>query len=573
MKNLYDERAAKRAIKQSAKAGRGADVALSVYTSRLLGGDARLVLHGGGNGSVKSAARNAAGEKVEAIYTKASGRDMRWLEAADMPALDLADLRPLLGRAKLSDGHMMRALRAAKLDPDAPDPSVETLLHAFLPHKFITHTHADAVLALTNQPNGGKLCSEAFGKEIVVAPYAMSGFNLAKQAEKLCRANPKAHGIVILKHGLFTFGDTAREAYTRMVRLVSKAEKRINQAGKPKAPTRKFKAPSISAAELAPILRGAVAAPEHGGDFARLISEFRGGAAIRAFVDGENLGRLAAKGPATPDHVIWTKPKPLVLPFIGKGGAAKSKVDAAVGRYAQNYLAYVARHQARVRAPLDPFPRIILAPGLGLFGLGDTPRAAAIAADIFEANIQIMADAERLGRYQPAGEADLFDIEYWPPEQAKRLKGPAVPALSGQVALITGGASGIGAAIASLFAANGAAVAVLDKDSRAASEVAEDIGAIGIGCDVTNGKDVARAFDQICRAYGGVDIAVSNAGAAWQGEIGTVSDTVLRNSFELNFFAHQSVAQNAVRVMRAQGTGGCLLFNTSKQAVNPGAAF
>ncbi|MDP6427516.1 MAG: bifunctional aldolase/short-chain dehydrogenase [Rhodospirillales bacterium] len=575
MKNLYDEKAAARLVRRYARQGIGADLAQRIYTSRLLGGDPALVRHGGGNTSLKAPACDAAGRIIDALYIKGSGCELGELDVAGLPALDLGQLTALGRRRGLNDTQMVRVLRAACLDADAPDPSVETLLHAFLPHKFIDHTHADAVLALSNQPNGARLCRQVFGARVIVAPYAMSGFRLAKEAARLARAHPEAQALIVLKHGVFSFGATAREAYGRMIRLVSAAERRLR-----KGPgTEKKRAPqarSIDAASLAPILRGAVAETVGDGDHRRVIAEFRSGPKIRAFVDTPALARLAAKGPATPDHVIWTKPRPLVLPCIGRHGDAAGIVTKAVAAYAKDYQGYVARHRRRrggITAPLDPYPRIALAPGLGFFGLGASAREAAIAADLFETNIKIITDAARIGRYAPAAEGDQFDIEYWPPEQAKRLTRGPPPPLAGQVALITGGGSGIGAATARLFAAHGAAVAVLDLDAVAAGEVAAETGGLGLGCDVTEPKGIRRAFDAICRAFGGVDIAVSNAGAAWQGEIGTVDDAVLRQSFELNFFAHQSIAQHAVRVMRAQRTGGCLLFNTSKQAVNPGADF
>jgi NADP-dependent 3-hydroxy acid dehydrogenase YdfG len=253
-------------------------------------------------------------------------------------------------------------------------------------------------------------------------------------------------------------------------------------------------------------------------------------------------------------------------------------VRDAVAAFGEDYQAYVARNagrRAEVSAPLDPLPRVALVPGLGLFGLGRTQREAKIAADLAEANVGIITAAEAVGRFAPVGEGDLFDIEYWGPEQAKRERANAksAPPLRGQIAVVTGAASGIGAATARMFAANGASVAVLDLGLAGAQAVAGEIGGIGLACDVTDRRAVKAAFAAVVRRFGGVDIVVSNAGAAWQGEIGTVADETLRKSFELNFFAHQAVAQEAVAVMRRQKTGGSLLFNTSKQAVNPGANF
>jgi NAD(P)-dependent dehydrogenase (short-subunit alcohol dehydrogenase family) len=254
-------------------------------------------------------------------------------------------------------------------------------------------------------------------------------------------------------------------------------------------------------------------------------------------------------------------------------GAVFQAVDAFVAHYHDYFAANNARLNG-VKKELDPLPRVVLVPGIGLFGLGGSAKDAAIAADIAENTVDVITDAESMSRYQSIAVEDQFDVEYWSLEQAKLGKAAEKP-LARQVAVVTGGGSGIGAATAKAFAKQGAEVAVLDRDEEAAKRVAKQIGgaALGIACDVTNADAVRRAFNAVAEKFGGVDIVVSNAGAAWQGRIGDVDEAALRQSFELNFFAHQTVAQNAVRIMRAQGTGGCLLFNTSKQAVNPGKDF
>ena len=290
------------------------------------------------------------------------------------------------------------------------------------------------------------------------------------------------------------------------------------------------------------------------------------------------VARYSQRGVVTPDHTIRTKNVPLVVPAPGTDlDGFKAAASEALRTYVAAYHDYFEKHNVRAtpaRTELDPMPRVVLVPGLGLYGLGKSAKDAGVAADIAENTVGVISDAEALGIFEPVSEADLFDIEYWSLEQAKLGKG-AEPPLARHVALITGAGSGIGAATARAFAVNGAEVALLDRDGAAAEAVAAKIGgaALAITCDVTDPAAVAKAFDMVCRRFGGVDIAVSNAGAAWQGRIGEVSDEDLRASFELNFFAHQTVAKNAVRVMLAQGTGGVLLFNTSKQAVNPGPDF
>ena len=368
-------------------------------------------------------------------------------------------------------------------------------------------------------------------------------------------------------------GATAEEAYVRMIDLVTLAEKRLAKATRKIFPGATLPKEIATAAEVAPILRGLLSLPaKSGGREAaqRFVFEFSTGPEILAFVGGKEIARYSQQGPVTPDHAIRTKNLPLIAPAPEAG-----KLDAFRPR-TQGGARQIRRRLSRLfRAPqrqahaakkeLDPIPRVVLVPGLGLFGLGNTSKDAKIAADLAETTVAVVADAERLGTYECIPEPDIFDIEYWSLEQAK-LSAAAEKPLARRIVVVTGGASGIGAATAQAFAREGAEVAVLDRD------VAKVKG-FGIACDVTDPAPVRAAFDKVAATYGGVDIVVSNAGAAWQGRIGDVDDATLRKSFELNFWAHQSVAQNAVRVMRAQGLGGCLLFNTSKQAVNPGPDF
>jgi NAD(P)-dependent dehydrogenase (short-subunit alcohol dehydrogenase family) len=300
---------------------------------------------------------------------------------------------------------------------------------------------------------------------------------------------------------------------------------------------------------------------------------------IRAFVDGREVARYARSGVVTPDHTIRTKGWPLIVPPPAEGGLGdfKREVRKTAEQFVAGYAAYFARHNARLgggRTMLDPLPRVILVPGLGLFGLGRNKAQARIAADLAESAVNVITDAEAIGEYSSIGEADMFECEYWPPEQAK-VACASDPPLVGQVVAITGAGGAIGAATARAFAGAGAEVALLDVDQQAAEAKARAIGpaALALVCDVTDAASVRAAFDRIAEAYGGVDIVVSNAGAAWEGRIGEVDEAVLRRSFELNFYGHQRVAQAAVRLMLAQGTGGCLLFNVSKQAVNPGPNF
>ncbi len=572
MKNLWSDSQARSFVRRYAKMGVNRDRALRVYTSRLLGGEPRLVLHGGGNTSVKTTMLDVMGQKTDVLCVKGSGWDMAEIEPEGLPAVRLGPLREMARLKKLTDEDMVNAQRVNLLDSSSPNPSVETLLHAFLPHKFIDHTHANAILSLTDRKDGEALLRRMFGKRLGLVPYVMPGFDLSKKALAVYEADPTVEGLILLKHGIFTFGDTAKEAYTRMIRMVSLAERRLRKGRKKVFASARLPKKTAAAHDVAPVLRGLVAK-----DGQAMILDFRAGPKVLNFVGGREVGRYSQQGTATPDHVIRTKQKPLIAPAPEAGDleSFRREAERALKRYAANYRAYFKRNNRRQRikrTELDPMPRVILVPGLGLFGLGATAKAARIAADLAETNIDVITAAERLGPYRVISEADTFDIEYWSLEQAKLGKAPEKP-LAGKIAVVTGGGSGIGAATARALAVEGAVVAVVDKDANAAADVAAAIGGLGLACDVTDGRALRRSFDAIVRAYGGVDIVVSNAGGAWQGRIAEVSEKTLRDSFEVNFFAHQRVAKNAIRVMQAQGTGGCLLFNASKQAVNPGRGF
>jgi rhamnose utilization protein RhaD (predicted bifunctional aldolase and dehydrogenase)/NAD(P)-dependent dehydrogenase (short-subunit alcohol dehydrogenase family) len=581
MDSRYVDCDAEATVARHAQTGVPRELALCVYATRLIGSDPALVLHGGGNTSVKLTLPDLLGSPAEVLCVKGSGWDMRTIEPAGLPAVRLAPLRQLRRREALTDQDMVRIPRANLIDPTAPNPSVETLLHAFLPHAFVDHTHSTAVLSLTDQPDGEAICAEVYGASTGLVPFIQSGFALAKAAADIHDRSPEIEGLILLKHGLFTFGTTARQAYERMIAMVTRAEQRLAQGRKPVFAAARLPQWIGPLAEVAPIVRGAVSLPDDTieGAWRRLIVDFRQDAAILAYVNGAEIARYSQAGVVTPDHVIRTKNRPLVVPAPEPGQAeAFSRAAAAAARaFVDDYQAYFARNNLRcgnAKVMLDPAPRVVLVPGLGLFGLGRSKKEAMIAADLAAAAITTITGAEAIGRFESIAEADLFDMEYWSLEQAK-LGSAELPPLAGQIAVITGAAGAIGAATATAFAAAGAEVALLDINRDAARAEADRIGgaALGVACDVTDAASVRAAFDRVVEAFGGVDIAISNAGAAWQGRIGEVDEAVLRASFELNFYGHQRVAQNAVRIMRAQATGGCLLFNVSKQAVNPGPNF
>jgi len=578
MRSAWAGRDAKQAVDRYAKAGVGADLALRIYTTQLLGRDPKLVMHGGGNSSLKTKERDLAGEELAVLRVKGSGWDMGSIEPAGFPAVRLDALRRLRARDDLDDDEFARAQRAFLIDPQAPSPSVEMLLHAFLPAPFVDHTHATAVLSLIDQPDSEKICADVYGGRLGFVPYIMPGFALAKKSAEVFEQNRQVEGLILDKHGIFTFGADAREAYERMIEFVTLAENRLQKNRKAVAAA-KIPPQIATAAEVAPILRGACTLRDANGEGAHkhLILEFRTSDEIMTYVNGKDAARYARAGVLTPDHVLRTKPWPLLVPAPQAGQLKdfRQAAQQAAQKFIADYKVYFERNKTRTKgAMLDPAPRVVLVPGLGLFGMGASAKDARIAADLAEIAVEGIGDAEALGRFTSVGEADIFDLEYWPMELAKLGARKASP-LEGQVAVVTGAGGAIGAATAKVFAAAGAQVALLDIDAKAANEKAKAIGgsAIAIACDVTDAGSVNSAFNQVVTAFGGVDIAISNAGAAWQGKIGEVDEATLRESFELNFFAHQKVAQAAVKIMLAQGTGGCLLFNVSKQAVNPGANF
>ncbi|MGO9698720.1 MAG: bifunctional aldolase/short-chain dehydrogenase [Xanthobacteraceae bacterium] len=579
MKSAWVDRDAEAIVAHAARAGVERDLALRVYTTRLLGRDPKLVLHGGGNTSLKTRARDLLGENVEVLRVKASGADMATTEPEGLPAVRLAPLRQLRALDAIADAELVAIERANLLDPAAPNPSVEIMLHAFLPHKFIDHTHATAVLSVIDQPRGEEKCAEVFRGRLAVVPYVMPGFGLAKTAIEVFERNKPSDGLILSKHGIVTFGETAREAYERMIEMVSLAEDFIARHAKSIAVTARREIASL--ADVAPIMRGACSERDEKieGAWRRLVLEFRGSNNVLTFVNADDLPRLSQAGVVTPDHTIRTKNWPLVLPAPqpGKLDDFAAAARHAAGDFAERYRKYFSHHNDRVggiKHQLDPLPRVVLMPGLGLFGLGRSKGDAVIAADIAEEWIAVVTGAESIGRYESISEADMFDVEYWPLEQAK-LGARKEPPLAGQVAVVTGAAGAIGAATARAFAAAGAEVALLDVNLTAAREKAEAIGptALAVQCDVTDAGSMQTAFDAVAAAFGGVDILVANAGAAWQGRIGEVDEEILRKSFELNFYGQQRAARAAVKIMLAQKTGGCLLFNVSKQAVNPGPNF
>lgn len=559
-------------------------LALRVYSSRLIGGDPDLVMHGGGNTSVKVVRPDLFGRLQNVLHVKGSGWDLDTLQAEGMPGVrmdTLLDLRALDG---LSDEEMVNVQRANLLDSSAPNPSVETLLHAYLPHKVVDHTHATAFLALANLPDAQTAVREIFGDRLTSVPYIMPGFALAKHAAEAFDQNPDVEGLVLLKHGHFTFSDTAKASYERVIAHTNEVEDYLAH----KASGRRFNGTVFqnrnaldkdAAANVLPVLRGLAAqvrGEHHQGAPKHVTLDIRASAPIDEFLRRSDLDTLSQRGVASPDHVIRSKGKMLILTQQDLASGPDA-IEAKVNAYADAYRSMFVRQNGRVggiKIMLEPHPCVAWVEGVGIVGIGKNAGAAAATADIAEQTVEVMTLGEASGGFHPIGEDDIFDMEYWSLEQAKLAKAKPKP-FEGQVALVTGAASGIGLATAQAFAAQGAALVLADRDGEALEKAKETIGGAchTVVADLTQsgaGNDIVKAATL---RFGGLDILVSNAGFAQEGLLTELTDEELRSSFELNFFAHLAVARAAANVMEKQGTGGQMLFNVSKQAVNPGKGF
>lgn len=547
------------------------DLALRVYSSRLIGSEPALVLHGGGNTSVKTRLVDDTGELVEVLCVKGSGWDLHDIEPAGLPAVRLGTLAALRSLPALSDQHMVNAQRTRLLDASAPNPSVETLLHAFLPAKVIDHSHADAILALVDQPEAERICQEVFGDRLALVPYVMPGFALAKLAAEIAEANPEAEGLLLLQHGLFTWGASARESYERHIRAVDDAERYIE--GRRSGSVAPVVEASVSLSSFAAELRGRL-----GEGTRRYFFEVRESEAIRRFVAREDLRAVSQRGPITPDHVIRTKAVPLILDLRNTDPSGYvGAIEAALASFRADYRARFQRQAAarpeRTLTALDPDPRVVLLPGVGaLIGLGGSAKAASGAADLYEHTIDVIEAAEAIGRYQALPESDLFDMEYWSLEQAKLGKQRPRP-LEGRIVYVSGAAHGIGAATARVFASAGAALYLVDRDGEALATIARELKAAHEVLDLADEAAVRRSVQRCAAIFGGLDGVISNAGFAPQSAIARCSTELLAASFAVNFYAHHWLASAAFSLFERQGMGGFLLFNASKAAFNPGPDF
>ena len=534
---------------------------LRVYSSRLLGRDASLVLHGGGNTSVKIRETSLVGEKEEILYVKGSGWDLASIEREGFAPIRMDHLLKLAGLESLSDLQMVNELKTQQTVASAPTGSVEAILHAALPYQYVDHTHADAVVTVTNSVDGEERIREIYGGDVVVIPYCMPGFDLARLVAQrfAAEATDRTIGMVLMNHGIFSFGADARESYERMIDLVDRAEAYLRREGAWDLP-----APTADSGEremrldlvqLRQVVSTAAGRP--------MLLAHHGSPADLAFARRADLQRISQQGPATPDHVIRTKR----LPMLGRD----------VEAYTEAYRAYFAEYAPQARNPvqmLDPAPRVILDPELGLVTVGKSAGEAAINADIYHHTMEIVQRAERLGGWRALPARDIFDVEYWELEQAKLRKGGRPPQFQGEVALITGAASGIGRACVDAMLVRGAVVIALDLNP-AIETLFPRPNVLGIGCDVTDTQGLRAALEAgVCR-FGGLDMLVLNAGMFPGGtRIEALDDTQWRQVMAVNLDANLSLMRESHPLLKSAPKGGRIAVIGSKNvpAPGPGAA-
>ncbi len=572
MKNNWSNIEAKKYISKYKKLGHSRDMALRVYTTRLLGRNSELVLHGGGNTSVKTTVKDLDGKNYDVLCVKGSGWDMAEIEPEGLPAVKLNPLLALKNKKKLSDEEMVAYQKRNLINIKSPNPSVETFLHAFLPFKFVDHTHSDAIMNVTNRPNGISFCKKIFGKKVSIIPYVMPGYGLAQKIKEVYLKNPNINCLILLNHGIFTFSNDPKESYDLMIKYVSDAEKAIKKLKRKKIKQIKSLNTKITPAQIAPILRGLTS----NGANKKFILTFRNNKILKYFIDGKEVSRYSTEGTATPDHVIRVKPFPLIIKPKPKSTISEFEKTAkkAFINYRKKYLQYFERNQKKVKEKktmLDTSPRVIIVQNIGIFCVGNSLKAANIAVDLTETNARVISSVEETSKYKFITKKDIFDVEYWSLEQAKLKK--EKKELEGSIVVITGAFGGIGTATYKLFKKYGAEVILIDNNKKKVDKMSKKLNDLCIYCDVTNKESVKKAFNLISSQFGGIDILISNAGTATGGSIAEVSDKILRKSFEDNFFSHQYCASEATRIMKLQKNEGCLLFNISKQSVNPGKNF
>jgi rhamnose utilization protein RhaD (predicted bifunctional aldolase and dehydrogenase)/NAD(P)-dependent dehydrogenase (short-subunit alcohol dehydrogenase family) len=533
-------------------------LAQRVYTSRLLGREPSLVLHGGGNTSVKASRRNILGDDEEILYVKGSGWDLATIDAAGFAATRLSTLQRLATLPALSDSDMMRELKAACTDPAAPTPSVEAILHAIIPFRFVDHTHADAVVAISNTPGGEETLRNLYGSDVLILPYVMPGFILARQIFEATQNVDWStlKGIVLLHHGVFTFHAEAKSSYENMVAMVDRAEQYLQEngvfsiacTGEYLPATEDF----LQVAKMRKQVSDLVGKPMYARwDFS---PEATGYSAL------DNVWDIAARGPLTPDHVLHTKRTAVVV---------DNDSDSAIEQFSQQYREYFDRHNNGQLTCLDTAPRVAVWKNRGMLYFSPNVKRLRVVQDIASHTRRAVQWAEALGGWSALPEKDIFELEYWELEQAKLKSSAIAPALEGKVAIVTGAASGIGRACVELLVKRGASVAALDINPQVATQFpVEQVS--GFVCDVTDPASVQHAVQKTVQQFGGIDILVSNAGYfPASAAIEALADDVLDKSLQLNFTSHVALLRECIPYLR-MGCEPAVVVVASKNVPAPG---
>ncbi len=547
---------------------------LRVYSSQLLGQDKSLVLHGGGNTSVKIDEKNILGEIENILYVKGSGWDLESIKAEGYAPVRMDHLLKLAQLKELTDAQMVNELKTHMTLSSAPGPSVETILHALLPYKYVDHTHADAVVSITNTANGLARIQSIYGNKVVIIPYVMPGFDLSRLCAELFpeQVSNETIGMVLMNHGIFSFADSAKESYDRMIELVSMAEDYLHQQGaldvsslKEKEKENEKESESdnidiISIAQLRKEISSHLSCPV-------ILQQHRTAQSL-AFAKHPQIAHISQQGPATPDHVIRTKQLPML-------GTEKNNLD----QYIAHYKAYFATgaenpHDGQDKTMLDPLPRIILDTKAGMLTLGKSIKEAKIVADIYQHTMDIILRATQLGGFHALASQDIFDVEYWELEQAKLKKAGNTPLFTGEVALVTGAVTGIGRACVDSLLARGACVAAVDILPEIES-LYQRPDYLGITCDVTDEQALMAALEQTIRTFGGLDMLILNAGIFPGGcRIEDLSMHDWRKVMNINLDANLSLLSKAHPFLKLAPNGGRIVAMGSKNvpAPGPGAA-
>jgi rhamnulose-1-phosphate aldolase/alcohol dehydrogenase len=557
------------------------------YRSNLLGSDLRITNFGGGNTSAKVTERDPlSGEEVEVLWVKGSGGDLGSASLNGFASLYLDKLRALVTRYRglAHEDEMPAFLPHCTFNLNPRASSIDTPLHAFIPHRHIDHMHADALIAIAAARNGERLMRRIFGGELAWIPWQRPGFDLGLKVGEAA-GDPAVQGLILGGHGAITWGPDARACYRTTLRIIQKAADWLDDNAKPEpfgppvAPPLRPDARERLLAEVAPVLRGLVS------PLAPKVMHHSDSLAVLAFVAGSRCEELARRGTTCPDHFLRTRVRPLVVPFApGRESSAEllARLPALVDRYRDEYTAYYERcRRPGSPAMRDPYPVIVLIPGLGLLAFQKDKQTARVAAEFYESTIRIVGWAEAVDEYVPIAEQEAFDIEYWSLEEAKLQRTPSPKSLEGRIAVVTGGGGGIGRATAERLLAEGASVALLDIDPEALERAHGLLGAAfgadrirSIECDVTRESAVALAFAQTIREYGGLDILVSNAGIASASPIEETTISVWQRNLDILSTGYFLVSREAFRVMKTQGRGGSIVFVGSKNALvaSPGAS-